>query len=152
MDSCHLPTSDPNVKQFVIRSKSSHLEQNKQSCSDSSKKARILVSVDFGTTSSSVCYDDGVVGQIPLSGQLLAKNIVRRPGAEARIRIPSAAVVLRDTSKDGCKRMVLKFGEEFAGLEPSDRLLARFELMKMSLLPPHDQAPGRVHGEYVQVY
>ncbi|OAP61399.1 hypothetical protein AYL99_03602 [Fonsecaea erecta] len=123
---------------LISRTENSLPTQSQQSSSVLSEHHRLQVGIDFGTTTSSVCYD--VITKLsPLQDQELAKVLVDQPQNPGCHRIPSVAFVFTAIDNDNSRRMVLKFGEH-PGREHTGRIVAQFQLIKMALLPVYNQA------------
>ncbi|OAL33385.1 hypothetical protein AYO20_07396 [Fonsecaea nubica] len=121
------------MQSLISRRKHFPLNHNHQSNLIQPDNYRLKVAIDFGTTTSSICYDK-VAGVEPLQSRKVARNVVCNPYEPAGYRGPSTAVVHEDIASDGRKRLVLKFGENLDAGRPHG-VLAEITLMKMSLLP-----------------
>ncbi|KAH0846180.1 hypothetical protein AYO21_09193 [Fonsecaea monophora] len=121
------------MQSLISRRKHFPLNQNHQSNLIQPDTHRLKVAIDFGTTTSSICYDE-VAGVEPLQSRKVARNVVCNPYETTRHRVPSTAVVHEDIASGGRKRLVLKFGENLDADRPHG-VLAEITLMKLSLLP-----------------
>ncbi|OQU97391.1 hypothetical protein CLAIMM_03325 [Cladophialophora immunda] len=127
----------PHLQQLTIRNKDGPSKPGPQS--HSTPTQRLHVGIDFGTTTSSICYDE-VAGITSLSERALAQNVICEPSDVSSHRIPSVAFVYGDITSNGNTYLVLKLGE-FPGDSLSSRLLTKIELMKMALLPTYHETP-----------